>query len=93
MQASLGQKTLSFGSFITKDTIVLTLGLQPGSFGTVSTFYTALDFSGGNKDFIKNLIKAFLTGNIPKDSRYLNPRILMSTFCSFIGIVDSSLKY
>jgi len=67
VHANLGQKILSLGKLMMKETIVLIFGSLPGSLGTVSTFWTALDFSGGKSDLSRNLTKPFLTGRIPSD--------------------------
>ena len=77
-QESVGLQSLSTGRSALIETVVLILGLEPGTFGSVKASLTTCLFSEGKSDFTSNLMKAFLTGSNPNDLSQRRPRMLMS---------------
>jgi hypothetical protein len=71
--------------------VVLRVGLGPGSHGKVLTSLR-LPLLGGNIYLAWNFMNAFLTGKIPADLRFLNPktRILMSLSAYLISLLMSN---
>jgi hypothetical protein len=88
-QDNFGQNNALEGNYMVKVTVVLMLGLLPGSPGLVMILATALALSGGNKLLRLNLTNAFLMGTKPKDYKFLRP----SAYTSILYSLKSRYSY